>query len=154
MARKAPIQYVSFYSAGSAAYQIDPQPIRKKQQVKLPAPRRTKRKVVYVDPVAVAGIFVAVVMLIVMLAGIFQFATAHNRQMELEQYVTSLQQRNETLKEIYYDGFDPEEIRSIAIARGMIPAEQAQVLYVPAQEVQQEVTENGSLWAFLADLFA
>ena len=152
MARKAPIQYVSFYSAGSAAQKIELRPATK--QVKLPAPRRAKRKVVYVDPVAIAGIFVAVVMLIVMLVGLVQFGMAHSRQMELENYVISLQQRNETLEETYYAGFDPEEIRSIAIARGMIPAEQAQVLYVPAEKIEPVVCENRSLWAILVDLFA
>lgn len=152
MARKAQIQYVSFYSAGSAAYQVELNPATKK--AKLPAPRRAKRKVVYVDPVAIAGIFVAVVMLVVMLVGLVQFGAAHNRKMELENYVISLQQRNESLEETYYAGFDPEEIRSIALARGMIPAEQAQVLYVPAQEEEPQTQENRSLWAFLTDLFA
>lgn len=151
MARKAAIQYVSFYSAGSAAHQIDLKPVTK--QAKLPAPRRAKRKVVYVDPVAIAGIVVAVVMLIVMLAGLVQFSAAHSRQMELENYVLSLQQRNETLEETYYNGFDPDEIRSIALARGMIPAEHAQVIYVPSQQVEPQ-QETKSFWMILADLFA
>ena len=151
MARKAAIQYVSFYSAGSAARQIELKPATK--QVKLPAPRRAKRKVVYVDPVAITGIVVAVVMLIVMLVGLIQFGAAHSRQVELENYVISLQQRNETLEETYYNGFDLEEIRSIAIARGMIPAEQAQVLRVPAQQSEHQ-QENRTLWTVLSDLFA
>lgn len=151
MARKASIQYVSFYSAGSAARQIELKPATK--QVKLPAPRRAKRKVVYVDPVAITGIVVAVVMLIVMLVGFIQFGVAHSRQVELENYVISLQQRNETLEETYYNGFDLEEIRSIAIARGMIPAEQAQVLYVPSEQLEPQ-QESRTLWTILADLFA
>lgn len=151
MARKTAIQYVSFYSAGSAARQVELKPATK--QVKLPAPRRAKRKVVYVDPVAITGIVVAVVMLIVMLAGFIQFGNAHSRQVELENYVISLQQRNETLEETYYNGFDLEEIRSIAIARGMIPAEQAQVLYVPSEQLEPQ-QESRTLWTILADLFA
>ena len=47
MARQAQIQYVSFYSAGSEARQIDFQPIKKKAS--LPKPRRAKRPVVYID---------------------------------------------------------------------------------------------------------
>ena len=151
MARKAAIQYVSFYSEGSTARQMELKPVTK--QVKLPAPRRAKRKVVYVDPVAIAGIVVAVVMLTVMLVGLIQFGAAHNRQTELENYVLSLQQRNETLEETYYNGFDPEEIRSIAIARGMIPVEQAKVLYVPSKQPDPQ-QENRSFWTILADLFA
>ena len=151
MARKAAIQYVSFYSEGSAARQIELKPVTK--QVKLPAPRRAKRKVVYVDPVAITGIVVAVVMLIVMLVGLVQFGAAHKRQVELENYVASLQQRNATLEETYYNGFDLEEIRSIALARGMIPVEQAQVLYVPAELIQPQ-EESRTLWTILADLFA
>ena len=151
MARKAAIQYVSFYSEGSAARQIELKPVTK--QVKLPAPRRAKRKVVYVDPVAITGIVVAVVMLIVMLVGLVQFGAAHKRQVELENYVASLQQQNATLEETYYNGFDLEEIRSIALARGMIPVEQAHVLYVPAEQIQPQ-EESRTLWTILADLFA
>lgn len=151
MARKADVQYVSFYSAGSAARQVELKPVAK--QVKLPKPRRAKRNVVYVDPVAITGIVVAVVMLIVMLVGVIQFSAAHSRQVELENYVISLQQQNEKLEKTYRNSFDPEEIRSIAIARGMIPAEQAQVLYVPkVQEEPQQ--EDRTLWTILADLFA
>lgn len=151
MARKAAIQYVSFYSEGSAARQIELKPATK--QVKLPAPRRAKRKVVYVDPVAIAGIVVAVVMLTVMLVGLIQFGEAHSRKTQLENYVISLQQQNETLEESYHNGFDVEEIRSIALARGMIPVEQAQILYVPIeQEVPQQ--QGRTLWTILADLFA
>lgn len=151
MARKAAIQYVSFYSAGSAARQVELKPVTK--QVKLPEPRRAKRRVVYVDPVAITGIFVAVVMLVVMLVGVIQFGAAHNRQVELENYVISLQQQNETLEETYRNGYDPEEIRSIAIARGMIPVEQAQVLYVPGEQAEPQ-QESRTLWTILADLFA
>ena len=151
MARKAAIQYVSFYSEGSAARQLELKPVTK--QAKLPAPRRAKRKVVYVDPVAITGIFVAVVMLVVMLVGLVQFGAVHSRQMELENYVLSLQQRNEELEETYYNGFDPEEIRSIALARGMIPAEEAQILYLPNEQSEPQ-QENRSFWTILADLFA
>lgn len=151
MARKAAIQYVSFYSAGSAARQVELKPVTK--QVKLPEPRRAKRRVVYVDPVAITGIFVAVVMLVVMLVGVIQFGAAHNRQVELENYVISLQQQNETLEETYRNGYDPEEIRSIAIARGMIPVEKAQVLYVPGEQAEPQ-QESRTLWTILADLFA
>jgi hypothetical protein len=151
MARKAAIQYISFYSEGSAARQVELKPAYK--QVKLPEPRRAKRKIVYVDPVAIAGIVVAVVMLVVMLAGVIQFSAAHNRQVELENYVLSLQQKNESLEETYHSGYDPEEIRSIAIARGMIPVEQAQVIYIPAEPAAQQ-EESKTLWTMLADLFA
>ena len=151
MARKAAIQYVSFYSAGSAARQIELKPATK--QVKLPAPRRAKRKVVYVDPVAIAGIVMAVVMLIVMLVGLIQFGEAHSRKTQLENYVISLQQQNKNLEETYHNGYDVDEIRTIAIARGMIPVEQARVLYVPGGQAEP-VQESRTLWTILADLFA
>ncbi len=152
MARQTPIQYVSFYSAGSAAYQIDPQPIKKKQ-VALPKPRRAKRRVVYVDPVAIMGIAVAVVMLVVMVAGVVQLGAAKHQEKVLSQYVSALQEENAALEDTYYAGFDLEEIRQIAIAKGMIPVDQAQVLYVSAPEAPEKET-GGSFWAFLADLFA
>ncbi len=152
MARQTKIQYVSFYSAGSAAYKVDPQPIRKKQ-VNLPKPRRVKRPVVYVDPVAIAGIVVAAVMLIGMLAGIVQLSAAKQEQQALSGYISLLQEENARLEEAYYAGFDLEEIRQIAIARGMIPADQAQVLYIPDTAVEEQ-EENRTLWTILAGLFA
>ena len=152
MARQHQIQYVSFYTAGSEARKIDWQPVKK--QVNLPQPLRAKRKVVYVDPVANIGIFVAVVMLVVMLVGVVRFAGVHNERVQLQNYVSTLQQKNETLSDNYYSGFDPEEIRQIALAKGYIPAEQAQVLYVAVPETAEQPEETGSLWAFLLRLFA
>ena len=152
MARQAQIQYVSFYSAGSEARQIDIQPIKKKAG--LPKPRRAKRPVVYVDPVAIAGSVVAVVMLVVMLVSLVHFGIVHNRQVELENYVSVLQEKNADLEETYYAGFDPEEIRQIALAKGMIPAEQAQVLRVEMPQPEPEMQESQTLWTFLVDLFA
>ena len=152
MARHHQIQYVSFYTAGSEARKVDWQPVKK--QVNLPQPRRAKRKVVYVDPVANIGIVVAVVMLLVMLVGVVRFAGVHNQRVQLENYVSTLQQKNESLSDTYYAGFDPEEIRQIALAKGLIPAEQAQVMYVSVPETAEQPEETGSLWAFLLRLFA
>lgn len=151
MARQAQIQYVSFYSVGSEARQIDLRPVKK--QTKLPQPRRAKRPVVYVDPVAILGIVVASIMLMVMLLSFVKFILVHNRQVELESYVSTLQEENETLQQSYYQGFDPEEIRQIALAKGMIPAQQAQVLYITVPAVE-ELEETPSIWAFLVELFA
>ena len=151
MAQRIDVQYVQFYTQGSAAQRVVP--VAPIQTGKMPQVKKRKVQRIYVDPVAITGIVVAVVMLIVMLVGLVQFGAAHSRQVELENYVASLQRRNAILEETYYNGFDLEEIRSIALARGMIPVEQAQVLYVPAEQIQPQ-EESRTLWTILADLFA
>ncbi len=154
MARKTEVRYVNFYTAGSAAYQYDPQP---KKQVVLPKPktRRQKKIVLRLDPVVAVGVCVAFVMLIMMIVGLFQLGAAQQQAKQMERYVAVLQDKNEDLDDTYRSGFDPEEIREIATAMGMIPVEQAQRVYisVPA-ETAEEPTVWENIYTFLTGLFA
>ncbi|MBP3305399.1 MAG: hypothetical protein J6L24_05455 [Oscillospiraceae bacterium] len=158
MARKTEVRYVNFYLAGSAAYQFDPQPIRQKKEVKLPKPKRQSQKkiVVHVDPVATFGICMAVVLLVCIAVGLFQLGAARRQADEMQSYVNTLSQRNEELCATYKQGYDPEEIYQIATAMGMIPAEQAQRIQIPA--AAEQTTEEPGMWesfrTFLAGLFA
>lgn len=156
MARKTEVRYVNFYTAGSEALKFDPKPAEKKQEVKLPKPRRQKKIVLQIDPVATIGICVAVVLLIVMVVSLFRLVAAQQEAEQLETYVASLQERNAQLRDTYESGYDLEEIRQIAIARGMIPVEQAQTvqIQVTVPEAAEEPTAWESFWTFLAGLFA
>lgn len=155
MARTTKVQYVNFYTAGSVAYKYQPeQPIKKK--VQLPKPKTQQKIVIQVDPVAVLGICVAVVMLIVMLSGLVNLASVRQENQAMREYVEALQQENTALQETYRQGYDLEEIRQIAIARGMIPKEEAQRQQIHVQI--PEAVEEPSVWenfrTFLAGLFA
>ena len=156
MARKAEVRYVNFYTAGSAAYKYDPQPIRQKKEVKLPKPKRQKRIVVHVDPVAILGICMAVVLLVCMVVGLVQLSAAQRQANEMQSYVNTLSQRNAELRATYEQGYDPDEIYEIATAMGMIPAEQAQRIQIsiPETEAVEEPTAWDSFWTFLVGLFA
>lgn len=156
MARKTEIRYVNFYTAGSAACKYEPQPIRQKKEVKLPKPRRQKKIVVHVDPVAILGICMAMVLLVSMIVGMVQLTAAQKQANQMQRYVDTLSQRNGELRTTYEQGYDPDEIYEIATAMGMIPAEQAQQLHIHVEEAEpvQEATVWDNIWTFLVGLFA
>ena len=158
MARKAEVRYVNFYMAGSEALKFDPKPMvqQPKQEVKMPRPRRQKKIVLHVDPIAVAGIAVAFVMLIMMVVGMFQLGAAQKDAKRMGAYVEQLRAENAQLEQEYRAGYDPEEIRQIASAMGMIPKEEAQHIEITVEvpPVEKEATAWESFCTFLADLFA
>ena len=156
MARRMDVQYINFYSAGSEAIKFDPKPMQKKAEVKLPAPRRKKKILIHVDPLATLGICVAVILLISMFVGVFQLRSAQQEAARMQHYVQMLQEENQQLRETYEAGFDLEEIRQIALTRGMIPIEEATHVYiqVTTPEIQEEPSAWDSFVSFLAGLFA
>ena len=157
MARKAEVRYINFYSAGSSAYKVDtvsyPQ---KKRTVPSPKQRKSKKVLIHVDPVAVAGVFFAAVMLVMMAVGLFQLSSARKQAVQMQAYVLQLQEHNRVLDAQYHAGFDPEEIRMIATQMGMIPVEQAQQIHitVPVTQPVQEPTVWETVYTFLVGLFA
>ena len=155
MARQPQVQYINFYTAGSAAYRYE-EPIRQKTEVKLPKPRRKKRMVIRLDPVALVGLCMAVILLISMISGVCNLVSARKEQAQMAAYVQRLQQENSKLQEEYTQGYDLEEIRQIATAMGMIPAEQAQHITVSViqMEAEPEPTRWENFCIFLAGLFA
>ena len=67
MVQKADIQYVTqFYSYGSEARVLELKPAQKKQKKALPIAKPEQKIQIAVDPVALAGILIAVAMVIVM----------------------------------------------------------------------------------------
>ena len=154
MARKPDIQYVRYYTDGSAARQVAP--LSSVKKALLPKPRRLKRRNVYIDPVATLGIVVAVCMLVMMAVGIFQFRAAQQEVLALEQYVQRLETENQTLTDTYEAGIDIAEVERSALALGMIPKEQAQ--QVTIQLSAPPAAEPVSVWErigmFLTGLFA
>ncbi len=156
MAVRTDIQYVQFYTDGSAARKLE-----KKQQTKhaaAPRYRRAKRKVVVVDPVAIFGGILAACMLVCLLVGAWQYKTVQTETQQMSQYIDQLQQENQQLQQTYEAGYDLDEIREIAEALGMIPAGEATQIEIQVQIPQEETVEEMTLWesftTFLAGLFA
>ena len=156
MAKQRVIQYVNFYTDGSAARKIEPvAPVKK---AVLPKQKKQKRKVIRLDPIAILGMAVAACMLIMMLVGISSLNSAREETMTMRNYVDTLAQENAVLQEQYANGYDLEEIRTTALALGLIPSENAHqtTIYVsPAEQPQEEPGFNwANMAALLADIFA
>lgn len=156
MARRTQVQYVQFYTAGSAAYKFEPAPMPKKKAA-LPKRRRAKKIRIFVDPIAIAGVCMALVMLVMMFAGLGRWSEARQQEAQLQAYVAQLEAENAQLQAEYKASYDPQEIYEIATAMGMIPAEQAQRVQVtvaaPAME-EEEPTAWENFYMFLTGLFA
>ena len=154
MAQKPHIQYVRYYTDGSAARQIVS--VSSAEKTPLPRPRKIKRRNVYIDPVATLGIVVAVCMLVLMAAGIFQFRAAQQETLAMEQYVQRLETENQTLTDTYEARIDLAEVERSALALGMVPKEQAQQITIrlsaPPAEEPMGVWER--IGMFLTGLFA
>ena len=154
MARKPNVRYISFYTEGSAARKLEPVvPVRVANK---PAPRKVKRIVIRLDPVAVMGILVAAAMIICMFVGLADLQAAREETAVMEQQVTELTLRQAELSRKYRDGYEPEVIRQQALEMGMIPAEEAPHLQIPAYAPAKTEETGGcdSFWTVLTDLFA
>lgn len=155
MARKRDeIQYVRYYSVGSAAQKVELLP----KKGSLPKPRAKKERlpIIRVDGLAVLGIVVSVVMLICMLIGFAQVNAADARLRQERAHVAVLQARNENLHEQYEHGYDLNEVRLAAESMGLVPKDQVQhiTISVPEPMVEEESTWWESVWEDICSLFA
>lgn len=157
MVRKPDIQYVQqFYVHGSEARVIELKPKRNVVKTILPkiAPDRSIR--IGVDPLAFCAIAVAAVLLVMMLVGVGQYIDARNDYQAMYNEVISLQNENVVLSQKYESCYDLVEIAHMAGSLGMIPASEAEVVYVnpviPVREAEPTVWEN--IGWFLDGLFA
>ena len=155
MARKPDIQYVRYYTDGSAARQLEVYSPRKNKTA-APRPRKQKGYVIYVDPLAVGGILLAAVMLVMMLVSSIRLVVARQELSNAQAYVTTLTQSNEQLRKTYDASYDLEEVEKSALALGMIPISQATTIFVDVEE--EEIVEEPTFWERvsmkLAELFA
>lgn len=155
MARGTDIQYIRFSADGNAARKLaaEPAPFKEATFTKV---FTSKRKCYYLDPVAIFGILVAVAMFITMAAGYLELRSEQAKLARMQEYVSSLQQKNDELEQTYLESYDPEEVERTALALGMIRKEQAPVVSIEV-EVPQPV-QTVSLWerigTFLTGLFA
>ena len=157
MAKKTQIRYINQYVSGTAAPKLVPQPVRQKKP-RLPKPQAQENRelLLRIDPVAIAGIAVAAVLLILMCVGVTRLYAQKAALSTNAQYLEQLQGENVQLKDTYAAGYDLKEIEKLALALGMVPKdtlvqEQIQVK-VPAPV--QEPTRWENFWSFVTGLFA
>ena len=156
MAQQLDVRYVDFYSAGSSALKVSPAISLETLEL----PRRTKKKakklVLYVDPVAIAGILMASVMAVLLIVGFVQLNSARQEEFAMAAYVDSLQQQNQELTAEFEAGYDLAQVEEVALALGMVSQEQLQKVTVkiaePAEAPEPSTWHN--FWSSIVDLFA
>ena len=146
MASRVDVQYIQFYTDGSAAKKIAT-PLPKKRVEEKPVARRAKRKVIRIDPVAILGV------------GIGKVQQAQQDNVRMAQYVESLSQKSESLAQEYAAGYDLHEIEKTALALGMVHSDQASHRGVIVQmESEAPVQPQMNFWqnlvAFFSSIFA
>ena len=156
MAVRADVRYVEYRVDGNTARKVETNP-----QVNTAAPEfapiAAKTRVVVVDPVAVAGIIIAVVMILSMVVGLMQYRACLVRSQRMSEYVQQLEEKNQQLSETYHNGYDVEEIRDIALSAGMVPAESVETIHISLEEPSTPEVQMSfwqSIGVFLAGIFA
>ena len=156
MAQCVDVQYIHFYTQGSAARKL--QPAVKPQTGTLPQIKKRKIQRIYVDPVAALGTVVAVCMLIMMMVGINQLRVEQQKTADMAAYVEQLQAKNTALQAQYEEECDLEAVEKTALAMGMIPQPQAAhtsiQVEVPVAEDQMQASVWERIGTFLTGLFA
>lgn len=157
MIQKPKIQYVGqFYIHGSEARQLEQHGRKKHTKSKLPTERFRKSEAIYLDPVAILGIAVALVMLVVMVLGALQIQDDWEEYRIMSDYVSRLNSENAQLSEDYRSGYDLEDIRIKALALGMVPKSELETksISVTVPEPEPEMTWVEEIQWFLEGLFA
>lgn len=156
MIHKPEIQYVGqFYVYGSEARQLE-QKKQRKPKTKLPLVRVRKVEKISVDPVALGGIVVAVVLLVVMAVGSLQLYRDWTDYNQMSTYVSQLKKENAQLTRTYRAGYDLEEVRKRSAALGLVPESEAKtmIIAITAPAEQPEPTFWEEVTGFLKGLFA
>lgn len=157
MIQKPEIQYIGqFYVYGSEARQLEHKKQQRKPKTKLPLARVRKVEKISVDPVALGGIVVAVVLLVVMAVGALQLRRDWIEYNQMSSYVSQLKEENAQLTRTYRAGYDIEEVRKRATALGLVSESEAQtmIIAVTIPTAQPEPTFWEEVTGFLKGLFA
>ena len=156
MVRNPDIEYIDkFYVHGSEARIIAFAPNKPKAKTILPKPVREKKITIEVDPLALCGIVVAMVMLVVMVAGLVDFKAAVEANQDMADRLDVIRDENIMLEYRYRNSYNAAEVEETAKALGMIPASEAPViaLNVTVPEQSKEYTFWGDFLWGLSCLF-
>ena len=157
MNQKPKIQYVGqFYVHGSEARALQLQEEKRQAKTKLPLARIQNIEKIYVDPVALTGIVVAVIMLVTMVLGAVQIKRDWDQYEQVSAYVSELKKENARLNHAYRLSYDVEDIKAKALAMGMVPKSEVETMAVTVTvpERTPELTRSEEIRYFLEGLFA
>lgn len=155
MARHPEIQYVRFYTDGSAARKVAPvAPIK---TIKLPKIKKFRKITLHIDPVALGGIVMAAVMLVLMVVGVAQLSNVRSELQTMSAYVETLQEENTSLKNEFAQDCDLEEVQRTALALGLVPKDEVRHVSIRVPDLPQQESQPGTwerFYTFLTGLFA
>lgn len=155
MAQKTKIQYVGqFYVYGSEAPQPQSQP--KKTRSKRPELHLERFQKVYIDPVALCGVLIAIVMLSVLIAGAYHLRDTRAAYDQMKTQLSDLKRENARLSHTYRTSYDLEDIREQAKKIGMVDAEEADrftVFFSVPKEEKNPTAWDEFVW-LLSGLFS
>ncbi|MBQ7344680.1 MAG: hypothetical protein IJW45_01275 [Oscillospiraceae bacterium] len=161
MARQPDIQYVRFYTTGSAARKIEllPQPkektapARPKQRRKV---RRREQVVLRIDPISLCAMLVAGILLVAMIVGMIELGSIDAQADQMETYVSELRAENAQLQAEYEAGYDLDDIREKALAMGLVSIDQVEHITIHVEHPQPEPERSAwdTFWADFWDMFA
>ena len=157
MNQKPKIQYVGqFYVHGSEARKLQVQQEQRKAKTKLPLAKIQAIEKIYVDPVALAGIAVAVLMLVTMVLGAVQLKKDWDQYEQVSAYVSELKKENARKSHLYRSSYDLEDIKTKAVSMGLVPKSELQTMSVTVTVPEPEPvpTRMEELRFFLEGLFA
>lgn len=154
MARQPDVQYIRFYTDGSAARKVAP--VAPLKTIRLPKMKKSRKITLHIDPVAIGGIVMSAVMLVLMLVGVAQLANTRQELQVMQGYVQTLQQENDSLEDTYLQSYDLTAVEQTALALGYVPVEQVKhvTIHVPQVQPEQQPGAWERFYTFLTGLFA
>ena len=150
MAQKAEIQYVSqFYDFGSDRKK------KKKQPRHLPK-KEVKIHVISIDPVALCGIFSALVLLAALVFGGIHLHFMWQDHVAVKDYLDQLKVQNAELQHSFSTGYNLDDVKTMADSYGLQPEDEMETRYVRVTppKVEPEPTWFDDVKWFLKGLFA
>lgn len=157
MIQKPKIQYIGqFYVHGSEARALELEEQRRKAKTKLPLAKLETIEKIYVDPVALVAIGVAILLLAAMIFGAVQIQNDWAAYQEMNDYVAYLRSENVRLDRLYRAGFDLEDIEMKALAMGLVPVSEIETITVSVDLPEQPpvMTWDQKLVRFWNELWA
>ena len=157
MAQKPKIQYIGqFYIHGSEACALELEEQRQQAKARRPLARLQQVELIYVDPIAIAGILVAVIMLATMLTGALALQDDWEVYEQMATYVSYLKKENARLDAEYRAGYDIDDIQSKALALGLVPSSELQkrTVFLTPPEKEPEISRIEQIKTYFEDMFA
>lgn len=152
---KTESRYIQFYTLGSEARELVP--VLRPEVSPEKRPRKSRKPVLYIDPVAILGMVTALVLMVCVLVAFGQYKQAKADYEYVNNYNFTLKQQYEELQETYAGSYDKEEVRMEVILMGYVPSYMVQHVTIQPQKPAELPQQPGVLeqaWTYLTELFA